>query len=353
MSADRTRVDDFLEDILAGPDELAAALDQHRRGIAALPADALARPRWRFIGMGSSRYAALDVAAAMRAAGRDAVAELASASSWSPPREDTLVIAISNSGRTPEVVSAAEHHRGLSGVIALTSRPESALALRADGVLPIVARRAEAGGIATLSYRSTVAALLLLAAEAVPALAGSGIAAAVPALEQLLRDCQADEAAAALDTGRPVHVLGDGARMGTTEQAALMLREAPRLDAVAYDTGDWLHVGLYTQYPGDAVLLFTRLARRRGGDRHDPLARRHHRRGGGPGRRRRRARPAPGRGHRGSRVAGARGTGRRGAARRRAVASRGCTRPRRGPARPIAHPRATRSRAAWRGPRRP
>jgi fructoselysine-6-P-deglycase FrlB-like protein len=103
-----------------------------------------------------------------------------------------------------------------------------------------------------------VAALLLLAAQAVPSLAGSGIAAAVPALERVLaeRNGWLAEAAGTLDTGRPIHVLGDGARMGSIDQAALMLREAPRLDAVAHDTGDWLHTGLYTQFPGDAVLLF-------------------------------------------------------------------------------------------------
>ena len=36
-----------------------------------------------------------------------------------------------------------------------------------------------------------------------------------------------------------------------------MLREAPRIEAFAWDTGDWLHVGLYTLFPGDAVLLFS------------------------------------------------------------------------------------------------
>ena len=61
----------------------------------------------------------------------------------------------------------------------------------------------------------------------------------------------------ALATGRPIHVLGDGLRLGAVEQAALMLREAPRIEAFAWDTGDWLHVGLYTLFPGDAVLLFS------------------------------------------------------------------------------------------------
>lgn len=80
---------------------------------------------------------------------------------------------------------------------------------------------------------------------------------AVAALEALFvgRSAWLDAAVTALDTGREVHVLGDGARAGTTEQTALMLREAPRIAAMPFDTGDWLHVGLYTLYPGDAVLL--------------------------------------------------------------------------------------------------
>ncbi|HEY3335326.1 MAG TPA: SIS domain-containing protein [Candidatus Limnocylindrales bacterium] len=254
-----TRFDEFVADILAGPDELARAIDQHGRKIGELPAEVLARPRWRFSGMGSSRFAALDAAALLRAAGRDAVAERASASSWSPAADDTLLVAISSSGRTPEVVAAAAHHRGVSFVLGLTARVDSPLAAGADAVMPLVAVRAEASGIASLSYRSTVAALSLLVGAENPALTGTGIAAAVPALEALLRDRAAWLAGTAdlVDTGRGIHVLGDGARIGTVEQAALMLREGPRIEATAWDTGDWLHVGLYTLFPGDAALLLT------------------------------------------------------------------------------------------------
>jgi fructoselysine-6-P-deglycase FrlB-like protein len=218
----------------------------------------LDRPRWRLIGMGSSRFAALDAAAVLRGAGRDAVAEVASASDASPPGPDTLAIVISNSGRTPETVAAAARHRDRSDVLALTA-PDSPLSAAADAVLPLVAQRPETSGIATLSFRSTVAALSLLAGAAEPALGGTGIAAAVPSLETLLgrRAAWLDGAVSMLDAGRPIHVLGDGVRMGMIEQAALMLREAPRIEASAWDTGDWLHVGLYTCYPGDSVLLFT------------------------------------------------------------------------------------------------
>jgi glutamine---fructose-6-phosphate transaminase (isomerizing) len=259
LSGERTRVDDLTEDILAGPDELAAAIDLHRRGIAALPAGLIDRPRWVLIGMGSSGFAARDAAAALRSVGHDAIAEIASASDGTPPGPDTLAIVISNSGRTTETVAAAARHHHRSAVIALTSEPASALGAEADAVLPLVGERAETSGIATLSSRSTVAALRLLAGQLDRTLDGNGIASAVPSLETLLDDRRAwlTRAADVLATARPIHVLGDGLRLGGVEQAALMLREAPRMDAFAWDTGDWLHVGLYTLLPGDAVLLFS------------------------------------------------------------------------------------------------
>jgi glucosamine--fructose-6-phosphate aminotransferase (isomerizing) len=259
LTGDRTRVDDLAEDILAAPDELAVVIDLHKRGIAALPEGLLDRPRWVLIGMGSSGFAARDAAAALRSVGHDAIAEVASASGGTPPGADTLAIVISNSGRTAETVAAAARHHHRSGVIALTSEPASALAAEADAVLPLVGERAETSGISTLSSRSTVAALRLLAGAADPSLGGNGIATAIPSLETLLDDRASwlTRAGDVLATGRPVHVLGDGLRLGGVEQAALMLREAPRIEAFAWETGDWLHVGMYTLFPGDAVLLFS------------------------------------------------------------------------------------------------
>ncbi len=252
------RADTLREDILAGPDELAAVLDGHARAVAALPAEIFEHPRWRLIGMGSSRFAALDAAARLRAAGLDAVAELASAATPSEPRAGTVAVLISNSGSTPEVVAAADRHRAGSFVIAVTGDPSAPLASHADAVMALVADRAEDSGIACLSFRSTVAALAMLVDRAEGRTPGTGLPAAVPALETLLagRDAWLSAAADVLDVGREVHVLGDGARIGSVEQAALMLREAPRIPAYAFDTGDWLHVALYTLLPGDPVLLF-------------------------------------------------------------------------------------------------
>ena len=254
-SADR--VEALLEDILAGPAELAAVLRAQAEAIADVPLGARSRPTWRLIGMGSSRFAALDAAARLRAAGRDAAAEIASASGGSPGGRDTLVLAISASGRTPEVIDAARRHRGTSFVLGLTARGDAPLVAESDATLPLGAAHSERSGIATLTYRATVGALAALgeqdSAEAVAQRFGN----AVSALQSLLdeRDRWLVRAADALDAGRPIHVLADGARIGEAEQAALMLREAPRIPATAWETGDWLHVGLYTLMPGDPVLL--------------------------------------------------------------------------------------------------
>jgi fructoselysine-6-P-deglycase FrlB-like protein len=251
------RVEAFLADILAGPAELAAVLHAQAEAIRDIPLGALARPTWRLTGMGSSRFAALDAAARLRGAGRDAVAEHASAPGGSPGGRDTLVVAISASGRSLEVIDAARRHHGSSFVLGLTARANSPLVEEVDGKVPLAAAHVEQSGIATLTHRATVAALAALGEQRAQDVVGKRLASAVPALQALLdeREWWLGQAADALDRGRPVHVLADGQRLGGAEQAALMFREAPRIEASAYETGDWLHVGLYTLVPGDPVLL--------------------------------------------------------------------------------------------------
>ena len=91
MSGERTRVDELTEDILAAPDELAAAIDLHRRGIAALPAGLLERPRWVLIGMGSSGFAARDAGNALpvESPGGDLIANIQTFPSEAEARSST------------------------------------------------------------------------------------------------------------------------------------------------------------------------------------------------------------------------------------------------------------------------
>jgi fructoselysine-6-P-deglycase FrlB-like protein len=71
------------------------------------------------------------------------------------------------------------------------------------------------------------------------------------------RDTWLSEAADRLDRAPAIDVLADAPDLPLADQAALMLREAPRLPAVAHETGDWLHTAVYLALPGHRALLFS------------------------------------------------------------------------------------------------
>ena len=171
----------FLADVLTEPETLGALLDAYEGSGSPLAAlgDVHER-RVLFVGMGSSRYAALAACSRLRSRGIDAAVEYASAAAPTPPAADQLVVAVSASGTTPETVEAAARHRGAGRVVAVTNAPASPLAEAADIVLPLLAGE-EAGGIACRTYQATVAVLLLLGGEPAEALRP-----AVAAVDQLV-----------------------------------------------------------------------------------------------------------------------------------------------------------------------
>lgn len=210
-------------------------------------------------GLGSSRFAALVVAPAFLAAGLEVIVEHASTIQPAPIGPGTLLVPISSSGRTPETVAAAERGgRAGAAVLAITNQSVSPLAAAADAVLPLRAGD-ETSGIASVTYAATVAALCRLAASLGVRLdAGPLLEDAAANVESVLASRAAWKGWAAdiLGTGAAVHLLADAAALGTAEQAALLFREGPRINADVTDAGDWLHVGLYTALPGyRAVLL--------------------------------------------------------------------------------------------------
>jgi len=249
------RVEQLRDDILRAP----AALERLFRAYASpdspLATVSAALPperRFAFAGLGSSRYAGLLAASELRAAGESAWVEYASTGRPTAPAADLVFVAISASGRTAEVVAAARRHRGRSVVVAVTNDPASSLASEADHVLPLHAG-AEGAGIATRTFRATVAVLAMLGGRS-PASLASTVADLAVAMESAERWVTAT--ADALDGASAIDVLADAGTLGLAHQAALMLREAPRLPAVAHDTGDWLHTAVYLAIPGHRVLLF-------------------------------------------------------------------------------------------------
>jgi glucosamine--fructose-6-phosphate aminotransferase (isomerizing) len=254
--------DGFLRDILVAPERLAALLDVYEGSsspLAALGRGAAPR-RVVFMGMGSSRFAAVAAATRLRSRGVDAVAELASTGSPMPPAADTLAIGISASGATPETVEALIAHRGTSMTVAVTNEPESELGETADAIVPLLAGKEE-GGVACLTYQATVAVLLLLAGR----IAGDeprvlDLRPAVEAAAHIRegRDAWVDVVVDLVDSARMIATIAPAERFSSALQSALMLREGPRVAADAAETGDWLHVDVYlSKRPGYAALLFT------------------------------------------------------------------------------------------------
>ena len=145
--------------------------------------------------------------------------------------------------------------------------------LFSDIVVPLHAGR-EASGIACRSFRATVAALALLMGSAGvddlrAAVDGLAKRIAMPAAADL------DAVAADLDGASSIDVVAPPGLLGLAEQAALMLREAPRLPAHAWETADWLHVAVYLALPGHRAVLVP------GSPTDDEVAATVERRGGG------------------------------------------------------------------------
>jgi fructoselysine-6-P-deglycase FrlB-like protein len=245
----------LLDDIRGGPAALGRLLGSQDPRDSPLERVLFAlgsRSRIVFTGLGSSRYAGSIAASQLRASGRSAWVEYASTGAPTTPALDLALIAISASGRTHEVIASARRHRGRSLVVAVTNDPESELASIADHVLELEAGT-EGSGIATRTFRATIAVLALLAGRSQPSL-WSTVGQLSSAIDRL--DRWASETADAIDGAVAIDVMADAGLIGLAQQSALLLREAPRLPAMAHDTGDWLHTAVYLAIPGHRVLLF-------------------------------------------------------------------------------------------------
>ncbi|MFT3897692.1 MAG: SIS domain-containing protein [Thermomonas sp.] len=173
-----------------------------------------------------------------------------------PQMRDALFLAISQSGKSPDLVRNAEIAReGGARVVALVNVEDSPLARIADTVVPLHAGE-ERSVAATKSYLASLAALLHIAAEwsqsaplrdALPALPGAMRAAwrtQWPSLVEGLVD--ADH----------LFVLGRGLGLGAAQEAALKFKETCGLHAEAFSAAEVKHGPMALVGPGFPVLAF-------------------------------------------------------------------------------------------------
>ena len=159
--------------------------------------------------------------------------------------ERSIVVALSQSGRTPDVVAYVQRARDQGALtIGITNEPESELADAADLTLPLVAG-SERAVAASKTYVNEIAALVLLASavagktgEIVDQLgaAAESMAEALPRFE----DAVASVAGAFAYVGR-MYVTGRGIEFATAREIALKLTETCRIAAEPLTSTDLAH----------------------------------------------------------------------------------------------------------------
>jgi glucosamine--fructose-6-phosphate aminotransferase (isomerizing) len=167
-----------------------------------------------------------------------------------------LVVGVSQSGATPEIVDVVERLRATGGhTIAITNNPNSPLAAAAEAVIDLGAGEEKAVP-ATKTFTAQLGAFAVLAAALGDVPWADGDLALVPeAVAGVLADLA--PAAALADrwaTAEELVVFARGWLYPAALEAALKVREAALLTANGYSVADFLHGPIAAVDPGAPVL---------------------------------------------------------------------------------------------------
>jgi len=239
----------FLKDILRQPKELRWTLEHLTGSVAAEVARAAAAIRGArnvfLTGIGSSWHAALNVAPMFNEAGRPVyLLEASEVLLFAEVPADSVMIAISRSGRSIEIVQLVEKaKRSKVKVIGITNAAEGTLAKEAD--LAIVVPIALDHAISVNTYSTLAAAtgvLVKTATGGFGAAQASELASAVDEAGRAIPEWQKQIATSQwFVPGRTTYFLARGASLGTAQEARLLWEEGVKAPATAMGTGVFRH----------------------------------------------------------------------------------------------------------------
>ena len=173
-----------------------------------------------------------------------------------PDMDHVLCLVISQSGKSPDLLAAAQSAAaGGALVVALVNDERSPLAALAQIVLPLKAGP-ELSVAATKSYIAALAAVTQLTAEWTR---NAELQAALDGLPGLLEAAWALDWSAALpplQAASSLYVLGRGIGYGIAQEAALKFKETCGLHAEAFSTAEVRHGPMALVGPGFPVLAF-------------------------------------------------------------------------------------------------
>jgi glutamine---fructose-6-phosphate transaminase (isomerizing) len=177
-----------------------------------------------------------------------------------PILTDTMVIGISQSGASPDIVAVLDAARAQGApTIAITNDPQSALALAADRTIDLSAGR-ERAVAATKTYTAELLAIAALSVALADDPGDREALAAVPGTLARILALEDDIARIAADHARVDRaiVLARGYEYPTAREWALKLKELTRVFADPYSSADFQHGPLALVEPGVPVLAVAR-----------------------------------------------------------------------------------------------
>jgi len=241
----------YLRDILDQPHALAASLKQleisPELATLAAPLRSGKIRRVLLTGMGASFHALHPLFLRLNTCAYTALAVetselIHSLQSWFEPQ--TLVIAVSQSGQSAEVVRLIEENRGRAAIIAVTNVADSPLAHRANAL--ILTKAGEESSVSCKTYLTVLMALHLLGAF----LCGCDVsrtreelAQIIPAADSYLRGWRDHVFAMAkeLEQIRHIFLLARGSSLAAAGEGALIIKESVRLYAEAMSGAAFRH----------------------------------------------------------------------------------------------------------------
>ena len=161
-----------------------------------------------------------------------------------PPKlQDALVIGISQSGASPDIVSViAEAQNQGAATLAITNEPTSPLAKSAAAIIPLHSGQ-EQSVAATKTYTTQLMALALLSASMANDASMDDVLQKIPAQVRLVLQMNSDIARVAerYRYMRVCVVIGRGYNYATAFEMALKIKELTYVLAEPYSSADFLH----------------------------------------------------------------------------------------------------------------
>jgi glucosamine--fructose-6-phosphate aminotransferase (isomerizing) len=173
-----------------------------------------------------------------------------------PKMRDAVFVAISQSGKSPDLLAAATAAKDAGAlVVALVNVPESPLTELADEVVPLHAG-VETSVAATKSFIATLSALVHLVAEWTDNIELMRALNDLPKQLKLAWALDWSEATDALVEASNFFVIGRGVGFGIAQEAALKFKETAGLHAEAYSAAEVQHGPMAIVEKGFPVLVF-------------------------------------------------------------------------------------------------